>query len=596
LRASDGFVIKKIGSEKKDTPVLNEELLGKLLEAAYVLQEHNRHNRGMDLGVELDERKREAEAAAAEASAAQTAPVTEAASPSSFAAASITAPSITPPSITPAPVEEQASSPDYTATLAQIVETQHKIQLRNLKLEEAMTLVAERVREITRAAGAAIATANGKRIRYRAAAGAMALPVGTEVSLEKALCSACIRTGQVVRGADINAAFLLDSSECQRRGIQSMIAVPVYHEGGIGGGLELYYAGRQAFTEQDVHTCQLMAGLVTEALARDEEITWKQSLASERAVVLEALEKLDPTIAAALEDAPTGKTAGTKIAGTKTPAFTCRRCGHQLVGEEKFCGKCGTARPAESRSVEPHSVEPRSVEARQTELRPEVHPGQSLADSIAQQNPELFTASSSAPTELSGAMVRRPIEITDHSHQPLDLEADGAPTEADDGVVETALAPAEPAADWSSAATARAFLQQLAAGKPDAFAGFWRARRGDIYLAVAGILVAVVIGWAIFSDHSVGAAANAAAAGHRKAPDADLSVLDRMLINLGLAEAPEPPETKGNPDTQVWVDLHTALYYCPGADLYGKTPKGKFTSQRDAQLDQFEPAYRKACE
>jgi hypothetical protein len=68
-----------------------------------------------------------------------------------------------------------------------------------------------------------------------------------------------------------------------------------------------------------------------------------------------------------------------------------------------------------------------------------------------------------------------------------------------------------------------------------------------------------------------------------------------MLISLGVAEAPEPPESKGNPEIQVWVDLPTALYYCPGTDLYGKTPKGKFTTQRDAQLDQFEPASRKAC-
>jgi hypothetical protein len=63
-----------------------------------------------------------------------------------------------------------------------------------------------------------------------------------------------------------------------------------------------------------------------------------------------------------------------------------------------------------------------------------------------------------------------------------------------------------------------------------------------------------------------------------------------------LAEAPEEPEYKGNPDTPVWVDLHTALYYCPGSDLYGKTAKGKLSTQREAQLDQFEPASRKACD
>jgi hypothetical protein len=116
---------------------------------------------------------------------------------------------------------------------------------------------------------------------------------------------------------------------------------------------------------------------------------------------------------------------------------------------------------------------------------------------------------------------------------------------------------------------------------------------------IAVILVAVVIRWGIWSNHSVGATGSptSAATGHRKAaPDADLSLFDRMLISLGLAEAPPAPEDKGNPNTQVWVDLHTALYYCPGTDLYGKTPKGKFTSQRDAQLDQFAPAYGKACD
>jgi len=111
------------------------------------------------------------------------------------------------------------------------------------------------------------------------------------------------------------------------------------------------------------------------------------------------------------------------------------------------------------------------------------------------------------------------------------------------------------------------------------------------------ILVACVIRCGVWSSHSVTATAapNAAAAAHRKPPEADLSLFDRMLIQLGLAEPPDTPEDKGNPSVQVWVDTHTALYYCPGADLYGKTAKGKLTTQREAQLDQFQPAYRKAC-
>jgi hypothetical protein len=96
---------------------------------------------------------------------------------------------------------------------------------------------------------------------------------------------------------------------------------------------------------------------------------------------------------------------------------------------------------------------------------------------------------------------------------------------------------------------------------------------------------------------SHGTTASGSANRHKPpAPDADLSTFDKLLIGLGLAEAPEAPVYRGNPETQVWIDLHTALYYCPGSDLYGKTAKGRLSSQRDAQLDQFEPANRKPCD
>ena len=75
-----------------------------------------------------------------------------------------------------------------------------------------------------------------------------------------------------------------------------------------------------------------------------------------------------------------------------------------------------------------------------------------------------------------------------------------------------------------------------------------------------------------------------------------LTLFEKLLVSLGLAETPPAPTYLGNPNAPVWVDLHTALYYCSGSDLYGKTAGGKFTTQRDAQLDQFEPAARKTCE
>jgi hypothetical protein len=177
------------------------------------------------------------------------------------------------------------------------------------------------------------------------------------------------------------------------------------------------------------------------------------------------------------------------------------------------------------------------------------------------------------------------------------VEADEFSTESPDG--SQALTKLQQPADWSSAASARSFLEQLASGKRTGrLVQLWNAHRGDIYLGIAVILVACVIRWGLWSNHPVKATGTPAAAAEtqrKPAPDAGLSFFDRVLIQLGLAEAPEPPPDKGYPGVQVWVDLRTALYYCPGTDLYGKTPQGRFTTQREAQLDQFEPAYRKAC-
>jgi hypothetical protein len=157
---------------------------------------------------------------------------------------------------------------------------------------------------------------------------------------------------------------------------------------------------------------------------------------------------------------------------------------------------------------------------------------------------------------------------------------------------------AAPSADSTSAQSARDYLQQVAGATHRTWlAAFWNNHRGDLYLAVAVLVVLIVLRFGLWSNRPVNATRKPPTATSVHKPAArDLPLFDRVLIHLGLAEAPLAPEDKGNPSTAVWVDLQTGLYYCPKADPYGKTPKGKYTSQRDAQLDQFAPAYRKVCD
>ena len=608
---SSASMAKELEHEKRNKPAYDEETLSNLLEAAFVLQEHNlqEHNRGKQEPVTARSRAVETEL--------NLPPL-----PPVAAAAEIAATKVTP---------SEPSKDDYTPTLAQIVETQHQIQLRHLELNEALSAVAERVTEIAHAGGAAvgIVNENEKKVIYRAIAGAMTPPLGAEVVIDKALSAASIKTGHVIRCQHVNSEFLIDPEECRRRRIRSLISVPIYHEGGIAGALELYYSKAEAASEQDVHSCQLMAGLITEALARADEMRWKKSLAEERAVMAQALEKLKPNLAALLDASSGQKSADQKSAEkdkistsgetgprsafhsgshSKTTAdsgaaaamassanhealVTCPKCGHQIVGEEQFCGKCGLPR---SNDYEPPSMQ--SKVASLWQMQEASRKKGNAADAETGTDADSDLASTALTLQQNAAAVTLEKNSTSDSaanSPPNGKQLDSK--ELDSKQPDSKQEEKSLAADWSSAASARDFLERLA-NRPGGLSSLWQTRRGDVYLVVAVVILAICALWGAFANRSVVASGNPAAAAHRKpAPDSDLSPFDRILISMGLAEAPQPPESKGNPEMQVWVDLQTGLYYCPGADLYSKTPKGKLESQRDAQLDQFEPASRKAC-
>jgi GAF domain-containing protein len=604
-------------TDQKNKPVLDERTFDKLLEAAYVLQEHNRKIRDVEAAVEPH-----GDQLGEQASARQS-PL---------------------PGSKPESKESSRSAGDYTLTLAEVVEAQRQIQARHLELDKAMAVVADKVARITGASGAAIGILEEKTVHYRAGSGASALPLESEVPLATAICATSLRTGQVIRSEDVNTEALFDPEPCRQRGILSLLAVPIYHDGDIMGALELYFDKVHGYNEQDIHTCQLMAGLVTEAIGRDVELKSKKSLAAERSMMLAAIERLQPSLATLAQD-QSAATARTDMGAPAVAAVksSCSKCGSNLMAEEQFCGKCGAPRVSEGEASSVQNQPPSAWDIEQTseESLADISPPETSAptetttpvathttneDGFEKDNFEKDNAEANLP-ELSSLL-----ELEEEKNDPLFEKGDpifhgsfNASTDEEDTMAESLLSESRLDEDnleapstaivrqrqedgdkdlvWTSAAKARDFLEALSATPaPSAFARIWRSRRGDFYLAVAVVLMVAVIRWGVWSNHSVRATGNGIAVSgssnrHKEpAPEADLSLFDKLLISLGLAEAPEAPEYKGNPETQVWVDSHTALYYCPGSDLYGKTPKGKLSSQREAQLDQFEPAYRKPCD
>ena len=555
-------------SSKSGGPVLDEATFQKLLAAAYVLQEHHDQNQpDPPLGSKSEGRDTDSD----------------------------------------------------TSILAQIVEAQHEIQASHLDLDGTTNLVMDRVVKITGAQGAAIGILEEGMLRYRAARGILSTQVGKTVHPEGALSASTILHDMILRCPDAGADFRVNPEITKRLGIASFISVPVLHSGKTGGSLELAFTRRDAFHDQDVRTCQLMAGLVTETLTHTAEEEWRKGVAAERASMLEVLEKIKPQLArlANGQEAALALSQGqTDPVEASVEEAQCQNCGAEMAPSEAFCGTCGTSRSSVSgkdlqskwatlwnlkQATEAGSIAPDGRSATASVIKPPHTPD--------------FAASAPGNSDMSESL---PSELTDSlglyenvDHKPLEAAAMSAEiTSSPERHEEEPVAVAS-----AKSKEARVWLRSIAVSPPAVqLRGFWqkikpfvRTHRGDLALGASLALFLITIIWAITADHTTtsadstntpAASTGAPAKPKRKQapPQPKLSMFEEFLVSVGLAEPPPAPSYSGNPNVPVWVDIHSAVYYCPGSDLYGKTPQGKIASQHDAQVDQFEPASRKVCE
>ena len=509
------------------------------------------------------------------------------------------------------PLASKADAPDSdsdTSILAQIVETQHEIQANHLDLDGTTSVVMERIVKITGAQGAAIGILEDGMLRYRGARGVLIGQVGKTVRPEAALSSSTLLHDMILRCSDAGTDFRVNPEIAKRLGIASFISVPVLHNGKTGGALELAFAKVDAFHDQDVRTCQLMAGLVTETLTHTAEEEWRKGVAAERASMLEVLEKIKPQLAR-LASSPDAALAlskdQTQAAESVLAEAPCQHCGNMLATGEVFCGSCGTSRTAvpgkdlQSKWATLWNLR-QATEGLPTPAADDtdsfIEPSSSVDATETADNPDTHAVPESPSLETSNDS----LALAENRPDAL-----AATESTDDALVPVTAAKVEP----------RVWLRSIAVSPPAVqLRGFWqktkvfaRTHRGDLALGASFVLFLITIIWAVSVDHSTTSAASGAAtpptAGapakpkrKQAQPPPKLSFFEQLLVSVGLAEPPPAPSYSGNPNIPVWVDVHTALYYCPGTDLYGKTPQGKIASQRDAQQDQFEPASRKVCD
>jgi hypothetical protein len=498
---------------------------------------------------------------------------------------------------------------DDAQRLSQIVEVQHQILTQNLDLKSALNLVVERTRKITDAQAVAIATLDKDELTYRAATGRAAAWVGQRLLVEFSPSAECIRTGKVLRHLSEDHAAP-NNGEGLPLGMSAFMAIPVFRDGKVVGALEILFSQANELAERDVRTGQLMAGLVAQVLARDAEREWKEAMAVERATLLEALDKIKPQ----LEKLAAAQ--GTAESSSDSSSSVFSSMGKHLLSQQERAPANGGIAPepeeddilATEGSPEPLSLEERRVFDNWLQSMAWEQPG-----SIAAQRseaPPLETEKwgmdqwpGAGEHDLAGTgsipMSTAPTKAYDAAgtgDRPSDRDLYPWEDHGQESRVQNlSLVPADldnfPAPEVEETKHPQGLAEKLQAQN---ILAFCRARWGDVALGFAGLLCAAVILWAIIAPPITPATRVVKAAVTPQEPE--LSFFEKMLVELGLAEAPPPPTYTGNPRTRVWIDTRTALYYCPGQEFYGNTPEGRYSSQIQAQRDQFEPAFRRACD
>jgi GAF domain len=524
-------------------------------------------------------------------------------------------------------VRAKLPATDFAQVISQIVDTQHLVQTRKLGTDAALDLIADRIQKLSPAAGAAIGLLDEfdhDILDYRAVSGTASDMKGRRVQAQASVSAQCLKTGEKLRCPLAEADPRLDEDLRGKVNARSLFVVPVYYEGKVAGTIELFFSEASAFDETDVRATELMAGLVTEVLAQASELKLKRELAAERASVLLALERIKPQL-----ERLNGEQSAflDKVAGVKGEAGVCHACGHVLAEDEHACGECGELRESEKHRGKELQGKWAAMWERQKELRDSSLAGNREDDVVEPDEPAVYepgALSESARANGANGYHAHKDELPAWSAAPSDA-ADQVFWESDESqnaqplpeageaampaTPPTSLVPSwgmteeQPESDLVS--RVRNWLKAALEESPwkERLQGMWLTRRGDVSLAAAGAVVLIALIWGLWPHRAVTAAVPndqvTATQGRKrriKPPAPQLSAFEKVLVGLGLAEPPPAPAYMGDPNVNVWVDLQSALYYCPGAELYGKTEKGKITTQADAQQDQFEPAFRKPCD
>lgn len=177
--------------------------------------------------------------------------------------------------------------------LNQIILTQSRLAEANFNLDDFMQLVVEQVQNLTRSIGVVVELVDGDDMVYRAATGTVKTHVGLHLPQKNSISGLCVREKKILRSDDTETDKRVNIEACRRVHARSLVVAPLFYKGDTVGVLKILSDKPSAFTEDDVKTLQLMAGLIGSALAHQISHDTTERLLEERTRALEEVRKAE---------------------------------------------------------------------------------------------------------------------------------------------------------------------------------------------------------------------------------------------------------------------------------------------------------------
>jgi ribosomal protein L37E len=479
---------------------------------------------------------------------------------------------------------------DAAWIFAQIAETETLVRHGNFDFSQAAKLVGERLCKMTGAVSVSVCLLKDDSAECVAETGVAAKKQGQSIAAASIAATERLKNGRQFQSLDAQADSRIDNELCRELGVRSLLAVPIQRSDETAGLIEIRWGLTDALHECDVRTCRLMTNLLAEMLGRENLSTAQPSQAL---VLAHKPEDADLPEHDETTSQPADLGDATESSGEQAEqdlASHCRVCGRAFSADEAFCGNCSLPRVAATTSSDglqskwasmwfmqqaQDTLQERRSVASKFLPPPVLKPSASIRLTPAATDERAESPYARWSTEYAAAK-RDPLFTAERvtTEERVITEERAHLTGGPEPRILLDESPRESSSDYLSSILAR--LRPLLAlrvriSRKTAVLG--------MFSMVAVLLLATWLSWATRSA-------------------SQLTWFESLLVDLGLAEIQPRPAIvyAGSPNVRVWEDVHTALYYCPDSDLYGKTPGGRFTTQRAAQEDQFEPATRVACQ